>query len=220
MADKIRITVCVVALTQNDYQDLEPAIQAKLTALSALYDFSTAGAPYAASPDDWQPFGAGLLTISKYLEEANLAASFLSARLYDSKIDPKVLKNTNLYIIDPFVLTHTKKRDRLAREIQTAIFVGEKAFCIILPEELPKPLRVELANLCASQLCDLYSIRKNNDSYEWKVEDSERLQDYLNSLARQLSLKPDLGQLAAVKAFFSGRGVPDPNLSGPPPMVT
>jgi hypothetical protein len=219
MPDRVRITVCVVALTQADYQDLDPAVQVKLTALPSFYDFATPGKPYAASPDEWRPFDMGL-PIREYLTKANLEASLLSSQLYDNAAGPEVLKKTHLYIIDPLVLIHTTKRDRLAREIQTAIFVGEKAFCIILPADLPKELQKEITDLCAAQLRNLYGIRADSDSYEWRVEDADRLEVYLRRLARQLASKPNPAALAVVQALLLNRGVPSPDLPEPPQLVT
>jgi hypothetical protein len=219
MPDPVRITVCVVALTQKDYEDLDPVVQAKLAAATGFYDFATAGRPYAASPDEWRPFYADL-PIREYLAKANLEASLLSTQLYDTSTGPEVLKKTHLYIIDPFVLTHTKKRDLLAREIQTAIFVSDKAFCIILPAELPEPLRTEIANMCITQLSRLYGVRADNDSCEWKVEDADRLRTYLMRLARQLGPKPNPVALIEVQGILQRRGVAAPNLFGPPQLVT
>jgi hypothetical protein len=219
MPDRIRITVCVVALTQADYHDLDPALQATLAALPGFYDFGTPGKPYAASPDEWHPFDRGF-SIREYLERANLEASLLSTQLYDDDAGPEVLKKAHLYIIDPLVLLHSKKRDRLAREIQIAIFVGEKAFCIILPTDLPKTLQKEIADLCAAQLRNLYGIRADNDSYEWRIEDADRLDVYLRRLARQLGSKPNPAALAVVQALLLNRGVPSPDLPGPPQLVS
>jgi hypothetical protein len=219
MPDRTRITVCVVALTQSDYNELDPSIQTQLTALTALYDFGTPGKPYAGSPDEWRPFDMGG-PIREYLEKANFEASLLSSQLFDSAAAREVLKKTHLYIIDPFVLTHAKKKDRLAGDVQTAIFITEKAFCVILPAELPKALRTEIANKCAAELGDLYGIRDEDDSYEWVVEDAERLNGYLKRLARRLVSKPDPDALAAVQALLGGRGVPSPSLPSPPRLVT
>lgn len=216
MPDRLRITVCVVALTQADCQDLDPAVQAKLKALPGVYDFTTLGKPYAASPDEWRPFDMGL-PIREYLTKANLDASLVSTQVYDNA---DVRRKTHLYIIDPLVLVHAKKKDRLAREIQTAIFVGGKAFCIILPADLPKELQKEIADLCIAQLGDLYGIRKESDSYEWHVEDADRLDAYLQRLTRQLGPKPDPIVMLAAQAIFQSRGVSAPNLSEPPQLVT
>jgi len=219
MADKVSITVCVVALTQEDYLDLDPGIQIKLKALAGVYDFDTAGKPYSMSPDEWQPFEVGL-PIRRYLEIANLRASLLSAQLYDPKVGPEVLKKTFLYIIDPLVLTHTKKRDWLAREVQTTIYTAEKAFCIILPVGLPESLRKEIAEICADQLRYLHAIRDDKDSYEWQVENADRLQTYLKRLARQLGPKPDPIAILLTQAIFQQRGVANPDLPGNPQLIT
>jgi hypothetical protein len=222
MPDRIRITVCVVALTQADYQD--PAVQAKLAAVPGIYDFTTPGKPYAASPDEWRPFSMGP-PIREYLEKANLEASLLSTQLYDNAAKREVLKKTNLYIIDPLTLIHSQKGDLLAEHVQTAIYVSSndansKAFCIILPADLPATLRTEIADMCASRLRDLCSIRDDDDSYEWEVEDADRLNRYLKGLARRLASKPDPYMLLLVQQALQGRGVPAPKLDGPPQMTS
>src|SRR5712691_9579361 len=159
MANEIRITVCVVALTQGDYADLDPKIQAKLAALRPSFDFAISGKPYATSPDEWQPFNVAL-PIREYLKNANLTATFLSSQLYDNATALDVLKKTQLYIIDPLVLTHSKKRDWLTRDIQRTIYTAdvEKAFCIILPADLPPSLRDEIATMYSTDLNNLYGI--------------------------------------------------------------
>jgi len=219
MAHKIVVTVCVVALTKQDYGELDEAIKEKLDALGDVYDFQTVGKPYANSPDEWQPFEEGT-PIRAYLDKANLKASLVSAQLYDPQRGAEVLKKTALYIIDPLVLTHTTKRERLAREIQTTIYNTEKAFCIVLPAELPAALRGELADVCINQLQSLHAIRDENDSYEWQVETAERLQSYLKRVARRLGPKADDFMLSLAQAVFAARGVARPDLSDNPQLVT
>jgi hypothetical protein len=209
MADSLRITVCVIALTQDDYQGLDPTVRAKLAAL-----FATPGKPYhKSSPDEWRPFDID--SVSQYLTNANIEASFLSVQLDDEKRRTRALRETSLYIVDPVVLLHGPKGDRLAKEIQIAIYAGEKSFCIILPDIFADTLRTELRNNCQVRLKDLWDSWKDQDDYDL-VESHERFQKYLFRLARLLTSKPDQNTLASAQAIYKERGVAAPNLNQVP----
>lgn len=216
MSDAIPITVCVIALTQSDYKDLDPDLQTKLTSLKEHYDFSVAGKPYAASPDEWRPFDTNS-PIRDYLAKANLEPSLLSSQLYDSRTLGDVLKNTYLYLIDPLVLLHTKKGSRLSGEIQLAIYTSEKAFCVILPDGLPSTLREEIEAICFEKLNDLRKAWNDQDYCEY-VETADRLRKYLKRLARQISEKPNPSALAAFQALYHQLGVANPDLYKSPKL--
>jgi gluconate kinase len=187
MANSVEITVCVIALTPNDYNDLPPEVKTKVDALKPSFDFAISGRPYEASPDEWKPFDP-TVPIRQYFTDADLTATFLSGDLYDDKKSLDVLRDTQLYIIDPFVLAHNKKKEWL-RQVQTTIYTADekvfKAFCIILPSALPQALRDEITTMCTTSLGNLYLIRKR-DTYEWQVENADRFQTYLTRLARKL----------------------------------
>ena len=212
------ITVCVIALTQNDYGGLDPTAQSKLAGLPEIYDFKTSGKPYAGTPDDWQPFNT-TLSIQAYLKQSDLEANLLSNQLYALATFQDVLKNTHLYVIDPFVLMHSNKADRLVREVQTAIYSADKAFCIILPEDIPSAVRKEIVEICYQKLNSLKSILQDKDSGEW-IENADRLNKFLKRLARQMSAKPNPAALELVQAILNSRGVPEPGLKRAPQLLT
>jgi hypothetical protein len=220
MANENLITVCVVALTQGDYLELDPNIKDQLTALRPSFDFATAGRPYAASPDEWRPFEVDV-PIRQYLKKANLVATFVSTQLYDDQASFDVLRDTQLYIIDPFVLTHRIKRQWLSREVQRTIYTAnsDKAFCIIIPSDLPPSLRNQIALLCSTQLNKLYGIRDQKDLYEWQVENAERLRSYLNRLSRQLTSQTNFDVVLQARAILTQLGVRNPGLSSTPGLL-
>src|SRR5262245_47800055 len=121
----IQITVCVIALTQGDQKDIELVFQPRLAGF-----FTAAGKPYdKASPHEWRPFSVD--SISEYLKNASIKASFMSLDLDDEARRNTALRKTNLYIIDPLVLLHTTRGTRLSDAIQSGIYSASKAFCIV-----------------------------------------------------------------------------------------
>src|ERR1051326_2571780 len=209
MAEPLRITVCVVALTQGDYKDLDPGVQTKWAAL-----FANPGKPYhKSSPDEWKPFDID--SVSQYLADPNIQASFLSIQLDDDKKRYQALKETSLYIVDPVVLLHAATGDRLSKEIQIAINPGKKSFCIFLPATIPDPLRAELIDNCQAKLKNLWDCWTDQDDYDL-AESHDRFKKYLLRLARLLTSKPDQSTLALAQAIYKQMGVSAPSLNQAP----
>lgn len=184
------IKVCVVALTQKDYADIEPEdFRTLLVTPPPFCDFAVPGKPYAPAPDDWRPF-VGSDTVMQFLRAANLAPISTSTYLYDpdNKISTEARDNTDLYIIDPLVLMHRVKREILCSKVQPEIRKAKTAFCIILPSNIPPGIRTKLEIACSTRLSDLFDTWLDVDVWEWEVERPQQLKKFLRWLARYLNL--------------------------------
>ena len=205
----IQVTVCVIALTQGDQKSIDPVFQPKLAGF-----FASAGKPYdKSSPDEWRPFSID--SISEYLKNANIQPSFLSLQLDNQATLNKALRETRLYIIDPLVLLHTVKSANLSGKIQTAIFSGPKAFCIVLPIAIPDPLRSEIEAFCKSELQDLWNSWEDQRDSEL-VLTHEHFRRYLKNLANLLASQPNQEMRDLAQQIFNSRGVASPDLPQPP----
>jgi hypothetical protein len=208
----IQVTVCVIALTQGDNANIDPAFQARLAGL-----FASTGKPYdKSSPDEWRPFNID--SVSEYLKNASIQASFLSLQLDNKATRNRALRDTRLYIIDPFVLVHAVKGAPLSAEIQAAIFAGPKAFCIVLPAAIPDPLRKDIEAYCQRELSDLWGSWEDQDDAE-VVLTHEHFKKYLGRLVRLLTAKPNQEALELARQAFAVMGVGSPPLPQPPSLV-
>lgn len=206
----IPIKVCVIALTQNEVDDLEPEQFKNLIAQAADYfDFAKSGKPYAASADDWNPFGSR--TIVECLKGAGLEPTFLSSDLYHVHNKFEVMDKTNLYIIDPLVLMHRTKRQLLIGDVQAtirqALRSGDCAYCIILPANVPVDVRRALESACNEYLIGLYTVRLERDWAEWEVEKVPRFEAFLHRVYRQFSQRPISKNFEAALKLFSAAGI-------------
>jgi hypothetical protein len=216
---RIPLSVCVIALTQNDYHDLEPdRFRNLLDAAADCFNFAQQGKPYAPSPDDWKPFGENWPLVDA-LRAANFEPNFLSNQLYNTDAGGSVREITDLYIIDPLVLMHRSKRDLLIREVQATILAARRAFCIILPATLPPNLRDEIENACTNSLRDLHRVWVDRDGCEWEIEKTFRLQAFFKRLAHQFSQRPNPANLQTALTIFAERGTPPVNLTELPRLV-
>lgn len=212
MPNPIQITVCVIALTREDQINLDPAFQARLTEF-----FAADGKPYdKSSPDEWRPFNVD--TVSDYLKNASIKPSFLSLQLNDAATRNRALRDTRLYIIDPLVLLHTLKGTTLSGAIQTAIYSGPKAFCIVLPVTIPDSLRKDIEACCQSKLPDLWKSWEDQEDAEL-VLTQEHFRRYLKNLANLLASKPNQDALELVRQLLTLGGVASPDLPRPPQLV-
>lgn len=215
-----RITICVIALTQADFADIEPdAFRVLLATPPPFYDFNVPGRPYALAPDDWRPFG-GNDTVTQLIEAAGLTLNSMSIQLFDPAASVEARDKTELYIIDPLVLMHRAKRNTLRYNVQERIQAAKRAFCIILPSDVPQTIRDELKEACSRDLNDLFRAWLEVDVWEWEVEKPLQLHKFLRRVAKHFSAK---GDPSAMAIFFQKSndefGTPRVTLAELPRMV-
>lgn len=200
------ITISVLALTRDDYNGIEPEFRAKVDAAKPHFDFAGPGRPYARSPDDWRPFG-GPETIEELIRSAGFKPSSMTLQLFGSPSQNLAARqSTELYVIDPMILMHRDKRDKV-HNVQAGLVGGEAAFCIILPGSLPHDLRDDLAQVCERRLGDLASIWLNTDVREFEIGKASQLKKFLWRVRNQLR---DRGNRANMVAWSKAAGVADP----------
>ena len=112
-------------------------------------------------------------------------------------------RSVNLFIIDPLVLLHQQKASLLVDRIQEHICSADKAFCIILPQNLPQPFREQLRRRYEAQLPDL----KGQPLSEFEVERFDRLEQFLTRIEDYLRGYPTRAQFEQSKRVFSVMGI-------------
>lgn len=218
--DNQRITVCVIALTQADFAEIEPDdFRASLATPPPFYDFNILGKPYAPAPDDWRPFG-GDDTVAQLIKAAGLTLNSMSIQLYDPAASVEARDKTDLYIIDPLVLMHRVKRNKLRYNVQERIQAAKKAFCIILPRNIPQTIRDKLEEACLRDLNDLFGAWLDVDVWEWEVEKPLQLHKFLRRVAKHFSEKGDPSTMAIFyQKSNDAFGTPQVNLPDLPRMI-
>jgi hypothetical protein len=199
---KPSVTVGVLTLTLGEEAGVEQGdIYNELIAANYC-DFRTAGHPYAKSPDEWVPFGDGKSVRQMIQEELkDYDVLFRSTDLDQFE----VRNSAKLFVIDPLVLLHVTKGTLLITFIQEHIRTSEKAFCLILPESMPRASRNKLHDLCLARLKGLADADSSHAEFE--AEKPWRLQSFLRRIARRLSGGPDPAQKEALAQLFKGLGL-------------
>jgi hypothetical protein len=179
--------------------------------MRGVFDFSKMGSPYAASPDEWIPFGdsrsilqllkAGLGDFDLFSDSTNLA-------------DVDIRLGVNLFILDPLVLLHRHKV-MLAELIQEHIVSRkDKAFCIIVPQSLPDIFRKQIIELCADKFKYLET-RVDATLSEFEVDKPERLSWFLRRVSPYLRGLPNPARLEEARQTLTNMGVPFIELAAP-----
>jgi hypothetical protein len=209
------LRVGVLTLSLGDEVDLEQGpVCDEFNALvtEGLFNLQQTGRPYAASPDDWVPFG------DKTSILAHLKAELVGFDLFADSLqlsEFRTRRGIRLFIIDLTVLLLPTKAN-LAFLIQEHVCSrNDCAACIIVPRSIPNPFRNSLLHLSRNKLSDLEK-HGNEMLVELEIDRPEQLGRFLRRIAPFLSGHPIPARSAELRNLLLVMGIPPAGTIPPP----
>lgn len=222
MYDKRRLRVCVAALTVGMHDRIAPIdLRNQLLDAQDSYDILTPKRVYGSSPDEWAPF-QDHKTIVDYLDEAGFEwhsqSAFFEEAISEASSLDNLVRNVDLYVIDPLVLSLEGDYEFLMHRLDTAIRDRDKAFCIPMPQRMPPSARETVRQFCEARLPLLRVAYESEGRGEWNAESATRLRAYLRRLFRTMQPRPSPETLANVMQVL-GQRVPPLQFPESPKMI-
>jgi hypothetical protein len=232
MLNSRQITVCILALTDNQHTDIEPKELRDLLLQDETkksYDIKAKNKIYGSSPDDWSPF-ENKKPIFNYLSEEGFDVTSLSYYLIQKKNIQELdvlISQIDFYIIDASFPSLDKSFPGFLDRLDVAIFNGvtkkEKAFCLISPLRIPTDIRIRLEELCEKKLRSSKEVYTNGYDYaEWGIQTLDKFLIFLRRLKGRIEegkTKPRQIRISELVQIIGALGAKDLQMDQTPKLI-
>jgi hypothetical protein len=207
MPEKLLIKVCVMALTYGQHNQIQSTtLQQLIGDCMPVYDLNQNGKVYSSSPDEWSPFEDNKKIVD-FLDQTGFGANSLSHYIYDYPQQTgrdAILKDTELYIIDPLFLALEATNAQMIAQLDAVISTSQKDFCLILPEQLTTALKEQLSSIAEDKMPMSKDVYIQQYHGMWLVNSSTHLIAYLNGVRLKLKNKPNDDRLRMFADLWGG----------------